>query len=312
MQRLGVGKNVDEHLEILRAANKGNSQYLQAVDIWAKEIKTASGGFFDPLRNNPEMQAEFGKLAEAQRLVQGKVFPSAHAYGSLDEVQQAKTGLAASLEGQANLAGEGFPSVGKGSGGESGAMLTAWNKMKAGAKGTTHILEESWRMAKQSQHFGTARGAAIATLGLMAAKDIFTSPTEMNSPEYTGRQRTLMQSPDVGLAGMSGAPMPGSGGGHAVRGGEWRSPRRVDRPNPPQNTIPKRYYVNQTNRVPRVRYNASGDPYDQNAYASEVSSHIQRMAGGDSRINMVHDATSRRMNEVEFQDKMRHDLRGGR
>ena len=70
--------------------------------------------------------------------------------------------------------------------------------------------------------------------------------------------------------------------------------------------------MNQTNRVPRVRYNASGDPYDQNAYASEVSSHIQRMAGGDSRINMVHDATSRRMNEVEFQDKMRHDLRGGR
>jgi hypothetical protein len=36
------------------------------------------------------------------------------------------------------------------------------------------------------------------------------------------------------------------------------------------------------------------------------------MTGGNARINVVHDATSRRMSQLEFEDTLREDLRGGR
>jgi len=149
---------------------------------------------------------------------------------------------------------------------------------------------------------------------LIGFNALFNSPSDMERPAYEGRgiASSLMMSPDVALAGMNGAPMPGSGGGHAARVGEISNPRRTSRPSAPQNMVPHRYYVNQTNRVPRIRYQGSGDPFNQNEYAADVSARLNRMSGGQARVNIVHDATSRRMSELELQDSMRDDLRGGR
>jgi len=311
MEKLSVGTDLDANLETLRYTYGGDVDKIGGLETLSAKLKAARGGFFDPLRGNVGAQTEFGRLAEAQSLLQRKEYSGSAVRGTAEEVSEALTGMKSHLGAQADLAGQDVASIGRGSAGAAD-QITAWNRMKASAKGTRHILGDVWKTAKASPHFGTARAGAITTAALMGANYLFNSPSDMQPPAYAGRQRTLQQSPDVGLAGMAGAPMPGSGGGHVVRGGEMRNPRRTNRPASPQNTIPRRYYVNQTNRVPRMRFNASGDPYDQNAYANEVASHMQRMAGGDARINVVHDATSRRMSELEFQDKMREDLRGGR
>jgi hypothetical protein len=309
MQKLSVGADMDQHLDTLRASYANVPDKAAGLETLAAELQTARAGYFEPLRGNAEAQAELGKLAEAQGLIQKRFFGGRGKTGTVEAVQDAVTGLQQHLGAQATLAEQGVASIGSGS---AAQQITAWNRAVAKAKGTRHILDNVWTAVKQSPHFGTARAGLIATGGLMAANFLFNSPSDMKPPAYEGRQRTLMQSPDVALAGMNGAPMPGSGGGHAARGGDLRNPRRIARPSPPQNTIPRRYYVNQTNRVPRIRYAGSGDPYDRNEYANEVASHMQRMAGGNARINIVHDATSRRMSELEFQDKMREDLRGGR
>lgn len=313
MRKLGVGKldDVKDNLRTMEYVHKGDAAYLERLKIWASEIESGRTGFFDPLIGDDALQQEFGERASAQNLFNKRHYDvPGEQYGSLEEVDNAKKGLAAHLEGQTTAARSGTPSIGGAS--ASAEALTGWNKLTAKAAGTKHILGGVMRSLEQSPHYKSVRGGAIATLGLMGANALFRSPTEMRAPDYDGRQKQMQQSPDVGMAGMNGAPMPGVGGGHAHRGGEMRSPRRVSRPSPPQNTIPHRYYVNQTNRVPRVRYTASGSANAGNQDAVEMGRHMQRMGGGATSVNITHDATSRRLSEHEFQDKMRDDLRGGR
>jgi len=309
MQKLNVGVDMDANLQTLQDSYANVPSKAYGLEVLSRELQAAKAGYFEPLRGNLEAQAELGKLSEAQGLLQKRFFGGRGAADSVEEVQEALVGMQTHLGAQTTLAGQGVASIGSGS---AGKQITGINQAIAKARGTKHILDDVWKVMKASPHFGTARAGVMVTGGLMAANFMFNSPSDMKPPAYEGSQRRMMQSPDVGLAGMAGAPMPGSGGGHVVRGGEMRNPRRTNRPTPPQNTIPRRYYVNQTNRVPRIRYAGSGDPYDRNEYATEVATHLQRMAGGDARINVVHDATSRRMSEHEFQDKMREDLRGGR
>lgn len=313
MEKLHVGEGLDANLAILRSTYKGNEARIATLETLADELADARTGFFNPMRGNLEMQQEFGRIAEAQSLLQRRVYTSAGVEtGSVEEVSEALTGIGTHLDAQAGLTDQGVPSIGRASAGESGARLTAWNRTKSAAAGTRHIMGDMWRSAKASPHFGTARAGLMATGGLMVANWMFNSASDIQPPAYSGRQRSLQQSPDVAMAGMNGAPMPGSAYGHAHRGGEMRNPRRTNKPPMPQNTIPRRYYVNQTNRVPRIRFNGSGDPLDRNLLATDTAAHLQRMTGGDARINVVHDATSRRMSELQFDDKMREDLRGGR
>lgn len=313
MEKLHVGEGLDANLEILRSTYKGDAARIAGLETLANELAEARTGFFNPMRGNLEMQQEFGRMAEAQSLLQRRIYTSAGVEtGSLQEVSEAITGMKTHLDAQAALAEQGVPSIGRASAGESGARLTAWNRVQSAAKGTKHILGDVWKSAKASPHFGTARAGLIATGGLMVANWMFNSASDVQPPAYEGRQRSLQQSPDVAMAGMNGAPMPGSAYGHAHRGGEMRNPRRTNKPPVPTNTIPRRYYVNQTNRVPRIRFNGSGDPFDRNQLAVDTAAHLQRMTGGNANINVVHDATSRRITELQFEDNMREDLRGGR
>lgn len=310
MLKLNIGDKIEQHLNTLKVANKNNPKYLASLDEYASALGSAKVGFFSPLATR-EAQQRFAELAEAQKIIQGKVFPGPYDVGSPEEVKKALVDFGAQLDAQEALAGQGVPSLGRASE-EVTEQLTMWNRAAAKMRGATHILGESWQAVKQSQHFGTMKTGAMITGGLLAARALFSSPTEMGAPAYEGRQRSISHSPDVALASMNGAPMPGSAYGHAHRGGEWRNPRRVNKVTPPQNTIPRRYYVNQTNRVPRMRFTASGDPYDSNQLAVEAASQIQRMAGGQSTINVVHDVTGRRMSEMEMSERLRSDLRGGR
>lgn len=61
-----------------------------------------------------------------------------------------------------------------------------------------------------------------------------------------------------------------------------------------------------------MRVAGRGDPYDANAYAQEAAAEMQRLAGGNANVNIIHDATSRRASELELADQLRNDMTGGR
>jgi hypothetical protein len=309
-KQLGLGDVTAERMATLRASYAGDAEKLAALDQYAAELENARGGFFSPLEGNRGAQKEFVGMAKSLNLGQKRIHPSRHARGSSEELSEAFSKMKAHLQGQGYMAERGAQSLGRGSAGASAETLTLANRATSMAAGTKHILGSLRDAAVASPHWGSVKLGAIATGALVGASLLFSSPTDMKAPAYEGRGRQYMMSPDRAMAGMNGAPLPGAGGGSVARVGEMSRPRRVTRPGQPRNNIPRRYYVNQTNRVPRLRFHGSGDPYDRNQYVSDVSSHMQSLAGGNMKVNIVHDATSRRMSEIEFQDRMRSDLRG--
>jgi hypothetical protein len=302
--------------------NYENSIKLQTDDLkrqevltrFNSEIKKIKSEFFSPMMKNGKVDKEAIKLYDsgikAFQVMNKKT--KVGTSGSRDNIAEIHKEIRDSFSAQNVLQDSGIMPRNIGRSTSSEETLTAANKAKAMYSGTKHILKNAASSIAESKYYGTVKTGAIISAGAMVAKAVLTSPSEMKEPKYSKRGKELMQSPDLGFASMSGAPMPGVGGGHAHRGAEMRNPRRIDRAGSPINTVPNRYYVNQTNRVPRVRMSGSSDSSSQLQYADSIGEHMSRMQGGAARVNVVHDPMSRRMSKREFQDQMREDLRGGR
>lgn len=226
-------------------------------------------------------------------------------YENLDDIEQK---LRAILGAEMSANDLGVPIAGPGAL-SSRAMLTMTNRMSKTYMGAKHILKDAYINVKGSPQAKALAGGAIVTGSLMGLFGLMKSPAPMDEPDFDAN----VMAPDAAYIGMDGeAPAPGARAGNVAERGTARRPIRQEKSEWPKMPGSRRMYVEQTNRTPRVRYYSSGDPYDANAYAQEVDAGIRSQSGGGANINIVHDATSRRLSQQEMRDRAREDMTGKR
>ena len=314
--KMAKGTGFRDSLNILakQYRKEGGLKRAKRVVEIKREAEKMLSGWFSPLDTHAKVVDFKHRYQTWARTYQKGLNATIDVEDAAHRISQRFAQLASMMQARSDAAGFGVTTMGvTGAAAESSReTLTIMNRVKAAAAGTGHTVKDLWTIFKASPRAKSLAAGAAATGALMALFGTMTSPTEMHVPEYEGRQRALMMAPDVAMAGGAGTLAPGSAFGHSMRPGEFQSPRRVEANQSQRSAPPRKYYVQQTNRTPRARLAAQGDPYDANQYAEEVSAGMQRMAGGNMRVNVVHDATSRRRSELEMQDQLLSDMRGGR
>jgi hypothetical protein len=210
------------------------------------------------------------------------------------------------LRGEAGAAGVlPYPSSGRAG---ARSQVSAWNRAQKMRQTGQHILGDVWKRFKGTPHAKAAAtfagGAAVMAAGIGLMK----SPTEFKAPppSNTGAARAAMRTPDTAMVGATGeAPIPGGRHGNiASRKGAKYSGRSGG-----VTLNERRYYYDQTNRVPNVTAYDEVPEGDAIASASEIESAMRRgMGGGNAQVTMINDPQARRYSRQEMDDKMREEM----
>ena len=188
--------------------------------------------------------------------------------------------------------------------------LNAWRKQAA--KAAKDIWSTGWNKFKGSPNARMAATVLAGAGALAAGIGLFTSPSKFEPPEYSSgggnAGRAIMRSPDVAMAGSDGdAPLPGSRGGHvASRGG----PERMPSYNHGVQMQQKRFYYDQSNRVPRTTSYMATSPEEAASDAQDVNASIRRNSnrGSSTSVNVVNSPNARRYSRTEMKSRVSDDL----
>lgn len=177
-----------------------------------------------------------------------------------------------------------------------GEMKRGLGDIVKGVRGTP-----GWRAAK------AIGGAALVGAGIIGA---MTPAVELDTGVSSSAHRGVQRAPDVGMVGASGeAPMPGSRGGHVA---SRKGARYVPRSQTPAMMNSRRFYYDQTNRVPNMTIYNTGDPLSGAQRYAEAESAMKMSlgAGGRSSVNVNYSPNARRMSQYEMNDRVRADMLG--
>lgn len=189
----------------------------------------------------------------------------------------------------------------------SRAQIAARNRF---LKLMAQSLKES-ALDRMRGFFHTPHGQAAATLGITALGagtilGLVTPATPLSEPGGRTSAR-LQRTPDAALVGINGqAPLPGGGGGNV---GLSAGPLDVMGPTRPTMVPSRRFYYQQSNRVPQIRVQSAGDLQQRAETIARTESLLmdQRNRGGFN-INVVSHPGTRRRSDVELEDEMRDGM----
>jgi hypothetical protein len=182
------------------------------------------------------------------------------------------------------------------------------------ARSARDIWSTGWSKFKGSP---SARMAAtvLAGAGVIAASiGLVSSPSKFENPEYSASSgggnagRAIMRSPDVAMTGADGeAPLPGSRGGHVARRG---GPERMPNYSRGVEMQQKRFYYDQSNRVPRTTSYMANSPEEAAFDAQDVGASIRRNSnrGSSTSVNVVNSPNARRYSRQEMKSRVSDDL----
>jgi hypothetical protein len=194
---------------------------------------------------------------------------------------------------------------------KSAEMISEANAyIKQAAAATAHIAKDVWKRFKGSPE-ARAAGVVLAGAGIVAAGVGLMSSPQPFEPAGYGTSKSasaIMRSPDVAMVGEGGeAPVPGSRGGHVASS---LAPQAVPRYSKGVHMQHKRFYYDQSNRVPRTTsYNAT-TPEEASFQASEMSDDMYRSQRGgmNTSVNVVNSPSARRYSRNEMRNRVREDL----
>ena len=179
------------------------------------------------------------------------------------------------------------------------------------AKSAGHILLEGFKKFRANPKAGIA-GGILAGAGVAAAViGIMSSPTKFDSPDFSGGGdggRAIMRSPDRAMAGSDGeAPLPGGRGGQVS---SRMGPERVPKYNKGVHMQQKRFYYDQSNRVPRTTNYSATSPEEAQAQSEQINSDIRRNSnrGSSTSVNIVNSPNARRYSRSEMRSRVSDDL----
>lgn len=194
---------------------------------------------------------------------------------------------------------------------KSADMISEANAFyKQVAKSAGHILLEGFKKFRANPRAGVA-GGILAGAGIAAAAiGVMSSPAPFDEPDFSGGNagRAIMRSPDRAMAGSDGeAPLPGGRGGQVS---SRMGPERVPQYNRGVHMQQKRFYYDQSNRVPRTTSYTETSPEEAAFQAEEVNSSIRRNSnrGSSTSVNIVNSPNARRYSRSEMRSRVSDDL----
>lgn len=293
-----IGLLEDQQERMANMASMGmHRKQAEAMD---KVFQKVTGEFFTGI--DPERaKASFNMMRSAL----GKA-PTVGAKESVEAAEEMFRAHLRALTGGAEL-DTGIPAIGKMRGVSRQAIteVNRWMKMAAEAKGSVGKVVAGVRRSPVARAAG---GLALGAGVLAGAWGAATPPVALDTGATS--QSRLQRKPDVGMVGATGeAPMPGSGGGHVA---SRKGARYVPRHEPTPMMHSRRFYYDQTNRVPNTTVYNAGDPLEGASRYAETESAMKSSLGpgGRSQVNVNYSPQARRMSQAEMDDRMRSDMLG--
>lgn len=148
-------------------------------------------------------------------------------------------------------------------------------------------------------------GTALAGMAVIGALTP-AMPLHHESEAHKAMQRT----PDTAMAGADGyAPIPGSRYGNVAPQGRTQY---IDKYSQAEMPVPKRFYYEQSNRVPNITTVDRGPINQAVLRRNKIAEGIQTaMApGGNVNSNIAYSPTARRLSQQEIQDRLREEMLG--